>query len=99
MYFYSSYFKYIQFDNPKVQEKFDQAQAAWTAAYNKIQKEHSVTLPNGFVTLDYDGWQAVIEHGNSPVSRVLELSQKSKMKFKVVEQSARAIPTIQSSNN
>ena len=96
---YVSTSKYIQFDDPKVQEKFDQAQAAWTAAYNKIQKEHTITLPNGSVTLDYDGWQAVLEIGKSPVSRVLEQARKSKMKFKAVEQSARAIPTIQASNN
>ena len=50
-------------------------------------------------TLDYDGWQAVLELGKSPVARVSEQARKNRMKFKAVEQSAKAIPTIQASNN
>ena len=91
--------KYIQFDDPKVQEKFDQAQAAWTAACNKIQKDYSVTLPNGFVTLNYSGWQALLDLGMSPVSRVLEQARKNKIKFKVSEQSVWNRTSVQSSTN
>lgn len=89
----------IQFDNPEVQARFDQAQAAWSAAYDNIQKNHSTTLPNGQTTLDYDGWNAMLELGKSPLERVLDLSRKDGNKLTVVERTSRPIPSIQALNN
>ena len=89
--------KSIQFDSPEAQARFDQAQATWTAAYDNIQKNHSTTLPNGQKTLDYDGWNAVLELGKSPLERVLDQSRKSGTNLKVVDKTSRTIPSIQTS--
>ena len=89
--------KSIQFDSPEAQARFDQAQATWTAAYDNIQKNHSTTLPNGQKTLDYDGWNAVLELGKSPLERVLDQSRKSGTNLNVVDKTSRTIPSIQTS--
>ena len=90
---------YIQFDDPTVQEKFDEAQATWAAASNKIQEEHTIALPNGGSSLDYEGLEAMTKLGKSPMSRVMDQTRKNRAKFKVTEQTTRPITSIQRSDN
>ena len=86
---------YIQFDNPEAQEKFDEALSLWSASYNKIREEHTVVLPNGFSSLDYEGLEAMTVLGKSPIDRVLKKSTK----LKTTERTTFQIPTIQTQSN
>ncbi|MBQ3617835.1 MAG: hypothetical protein II939_06685, partial [Bacteroidales bacterium] len=95
---YHSKSYYIVFDDPKLQEMFDEAQYKWKQAHDYISKNYRDILPEGFWWYNSEGFKKIEQLDKSPLDTLLDDFKQNKKDYKIVKKEIHPLPTIQQTN-